>query len=431
MDTESSRLCVTEPTEFGYKDQVHGYLFLPIDLRKFIDVHELQRLEDIKQLGPASKVYRGAVHNRLSHCIGTSYLANRFVKRIRLCYPELGVTELDVFLVTVAGLYHDIGHGPFSHLFEEFMKSRGIDWDHEEVGCNIIRVKLSYLFSEHGGEESMETVIAMIKGEYDEKEQSKNPGKRFLYEIVHNSRTGIDVDKFDYYLRDSYNANVKISYNADRLQECFVIKEGKIMYPSKEYHNIFEFFHTRNILHATLYNHNAVWQIDEMVLQIFREGISHFDFIEEDHTLEKFLGLNDGILRTIGSKTWNLLQNRILYKTILELHPRTKVEKENALILIKKEIEDEFENDKDLGVPSSIITKWKRIGFEESNHPLREMEFVNKEGKIVKMSDQSSVLPRDHDTYIIRVISTNHMIHKKIKERLNNVFSEHKDQIFY
>ena len=397
------------PKPFNYKDQVHGYITLPPYLKPFINVPEFQRLEDIKQLGTAFKVYRGAKHDRLSHCIGTSYLAHCFVKKIQLEYPELCVNDNDILCVTVAGLYHDIGHGPFSHLFEEFLREEGVQWDHEEVGCEIIRKRLSYLFLGHGGKDTMKSVTAMIRGDYNKEEAKKRPNKGFLYEIVHNRRTGIDVDKCDYYLRDSYNANVMISYNADRILKCFVIKDGMILYPEKEYHNIYEFFHTRNFLHATLYNHKAVWQVDEMVLQILRDGGEGIISIAKDNSYEKFLELGDDVIKKISSSTMNLLQNRILYKTLFEFHPKTDEEKNRALEVIYNEMKRcdlVSDNCQERDSESDYIVKWKKIGFEGKDHPLSGMEFVSKNNSSLKSASMlTSVLPRDHDVYIIRVMA--------------------------
>lgn len=412
--------------DFGYKDQVHGYISLPGYMKRFIDVPEFQRLENIKQLGSVHKVYRGAKHDRLSHCIGTAYLAHKMAKRIQSRYPELNVSDIDVFLVTIAGLYHDIGHGPYSHLFEEFMSRRtgAMDFNHEDTGCTIISTKLKYLFQEHFEiyHDKIATVLAMIKGDYNQTERNLRPGKEFLFQIVHNSKTGIDVDKCDYYIRDSYNAGVKVTYNADRLQECFLIVDGEIIYKAKEYHNIYEFFHTRNVLHATVYNHRVCWQIDEMILEILNEGAGYFEpFI----TLEDFLNMDDSIVNEIGkttnSLTWARLQERRLYKTVIELHPRD--------ILNVKKIEhiitDEIKGKRGYRLVS------KKIGFEEHQHPLKDMVFLGKNNTKVKVNENSN-LPRDHDVYILRLItSLEESEYSQVEKSLVSKLGFDQQQIFY
>lgn len=407
---------------FGYKDQVHGYIQLPVYLKKFIDVPEFQRLENIKQLGPVHKVYRGAKHDRLSHSIGTSFLANKMAREIKLRYPELNVKDHEVFLVTIAGLYHDIGHGPFSHLFETFMNSRSTQkWDHEEIGCTIIQTRLFHLFE---SKDDLETVIAMIKGKYNETEKTKHPNREFLFQIVHNEETGIDVDKCDYYLRDSYNAGIKINYNAERLLSCFLIKDCKITYGTKEYHNVYEFFHTRNVLHATLYNHRVCWQIEAMVFKILEEGKELTDSLFLSDWLDKFLELDDSLINEIGRKcnsaTWIRLQERDLYKTLIELHPRNQKQAEDIKKVISEEIQNAF----------GYTLVCKKIGFEESDHPLRKMNFVTKEGKSIKV-DEKTALPRDHDVYIARLISSlQEKEYKEVKATLVQKLGV-EQQIFY
>ena len=72
-------------------------------------------------LGMAYLVYPSATHSRFEHCIGVSYLAGELVVALSQRQPELDVSRSDQLCVQIAGLVHDIGHGPFSHTFERFM----------------------------------------------------------------------------------------------------------------------------------------------------------------------------------------------------------------------------------------------------------------------------------------------------------------------
>lgn len=86
---------------------------------QFIDTPQFQRLRYLKQLGTTSFVFTGAVHTRFEHSVGVSHLANRVVTQLQQRQPELEISDREVKLVTLAGLCHDLGHGPFSHAFEQ------------------------------------------------------------------------------------------------------------------------------------------------------------------------------------------------------------------------------------------------------------------------------------------------------------------------
>uniref|UniRef100_A0A667ZFZ6 HD/PDEase domain-containing protein n=1 Tax=Myripristis murdjan TaxID=586833 RepID=A0A667ZFZ6_9TELE len=101
-----------------FNDPIHGHMEIHPLLVKFIDTPQFQRLRNIKQLGAAYYVYPGASHNRFEHSIGVAYLAGQFLQALRDRQPNLGITDEDILCVQIAGLCHDLGHGPFSHLFD-------------------------------------------------------------------------------------------------------------------------------------------------------------------------------------------------------------------------------------------------------------------------------------------------------------------------
>jgi deoxynucleoside triphosphate triphosphohydrolase SAMHD1 len=97
---------------------------------KIIDTPQYQRLRDISQLGGVYYVFTGAASNRFEHCIGVSHLARTFIEKIKQEQPELGITASDVLCVEIAGLCHDLGHGPFSHLYDGAFLSASNKWPH-------------------------------------------------------------------------------------------------------------------------------------------------------------------------------------------------------------------------------------------------------------------------------------------------------------
>lgn len=88
-----------------------------------VDTPQMQRLRGLSQLGVADYVYMNAKHNRFEHSLGVGHLAEKLAERLRARQPMLNISNKDVVCVKIAGLCHDLGHGPFSHIYDgEFRK---------------------------------------------------------------------------------------------------------------------------------------------------------------------------------------------------------------------------------------------------------------------------------------------------------------------
>ena len=94
------------------RDSIHDYIDLDELESSLVDTEPYQRLSWIKQLGSANLVYPGANHTRLEHSIGVSHLVKQMAS-------QSDVPKDEIPLVSVAGLLHDLGHSPYSHLADE------------------------------------------------------------------------------------------------------------------------------------------------------------------------------------------------------------------------------------------------------------------------------------------------------------------------
>lgn len=80
-------------------------------------------------------------------------------------------------------------------------------------------------------------------------------GRRYLFDIVSNSTNSIDVDKFDYIMRDSYHTGVKASFELKPVAATMKICDDEIAFRSSQVHNLYELFHSRSSLHRRVYTH--------------------------------------------------------------------------------------------------------------------------------------------------------------------------------
>jgi len=155
--------------------------------KKIIDTLPFQRLHRIKQLVFADYVYPGATHTRFEHSIGVMHLAGLLASSL----PEQLSPE-EIQEVRIAGLLHDVGHGPFSHTYEHLLVKK-LGKTHEDLTQWVIRCsELKDVLSENGLD--VERVAKLAIGKLLDK------GRPFLDQII---RSAVDVDKMDFIQRDS------------------------------------------------------------------------------------------------------------------------------------------------------------------------------------------------------------------------------------
>ncbi|KAI5679195.1 hypothetical protein M9H77_10145 [Catharanthus roseus] len=285
-------------------DNVHGDIHIdPLSL-KFVDTQQFQRLRDLKQLGMTYMVYPGAVHSRFEHSLGVYWLASDAVNRLKDYQGWLGIDQFDIQTVKLAGLLHDVGHGPFSHMFEHDFLPRvcsGLKWSHEEMSLKMI----DYIVDENYidiGNEMLRKVKEMVVA-------SRNPPSRtateksFLYDIVANGRNGIDVDKFDYIVRDSRACGLGCNFEFQRLFETMKVIDDEICYRAKEYLTIHKLFSSRANLHRTVYMHPKVKAIELMAVDAMIKANSCLDIVSCIDSPDEYWKLDDTILKTIETSS--------------------------------------------------------------------------------------------------------------------------------
>ncbi len=180
------------------KDPVHGYVYITKAEKDVIDSYPMQRLRRLRQLAGSEYVYPGANHTRFEHCLGVMYLAGKVLEN-----PHISqlVNDKEVDVCRIAALLHDVGHGPFSHIFEGIL-IKNLDKTHEDLTSWII--------------EKSEVADKLLKLGYDPNEIGElavgklhKKDRAFLDQIISSA---VDVDKQDFIVRDTYHTGAEYGF---------------------------------------------------------------------------------------------------------------------------------------------------------------------------------------------------------------------------
>uniref|UniRef100_A0A3Q0S0A9 HD/PDEase domain-containing protein n=1 Tax=Amphilophus citrinellus TaxID=61819 RepID=A0A3Q0S0A9_AMPCI len=331
-----------------FNDPIHGHMKLHPLLVRIINTPEFQRLRNIKQLGGAYFVYPGASHNRFEHSIGVGYLAGQLATSLKINQPELDISDQDVLCVQIAGLCHDLGHGPFSHLYDGLFISETepkTKWKHEKASVDMFEylvennglrrvMKEEYgLNTEGENENDLEFIKEMINRTENEsvsnvtilapQYKGRSKEKSFLYDIVSNKETGIDVDKFDYFARDCYHLGFQSNFDHKRFimfaRVCDVDGKKYICSRDKEAANLYDIFHTRHTIHRRACQHRVTKSVEIMIKdallkandEIKIEGSEGklFSLSEAKGDMEAYVKLTDQVVEEISRSTSESLKD--------------------------------------------------------------------------------------------------------------------------
>ena len=273
-------------------DAVHGVISFPekhkILIKNIIDSISFQRLRHIKQLGMIDLIFPTAVHHRFSHSIGAAYIADEMTKRL-----DLGEEEQRYALA--GSLLHDIGHGPFSHAFEELFSNEDVHQQKKKIKhecwTECFLKEHEKILNDH--DIDFRVLSDLIQKKYDFSEKKLN----LVADIISSQ---LDADRLDYLLRDSHFCGV--SYGHIDLfwiiNHLTVIEENgqppRIGVFRKGWRAVEQFLICRRIMSQNVYHHCAKNVLEEL-LTIFLKKLAqelmegqHEHIIKNNH-LKKFL----------------------------------------------------------------------------------------------------------------------------------------------
>jgi len=300
-------------THLDIIDPIHNFVRVYDSELKIIDTSIFQRLRRIRQLSGAHLIYPGAQHTRFEHSLGVMHIASMAGHALN----EKGIVSSDnIQDLRFAGLLHDIGHGPFSHIFEELLQKRKMS--HEDMGRDIIlKTQIGDLISANGFNKKLITELAFGDSKF-----------QFMNEIISGA---LSADIMDYLLRDGYFTgaeHAKIDHN--RLTYSLDVYKNKLALEKSALVNFETMMISRYQMFKAVYFHKTVRAGEVMLLESMylaeeELGLSSISLDEylkltDEVILSKLLNLpeRNSKLR-IAKKIATDYLNRNLFKSVFEV----------------------------------------------------------------------------------------------------------------
>lgn len=271
------------------KDPVHGYVYITEMEKEIIDSFPVQRLRRLRQLAGAEYVYPGANHTRFEHSVGVMYLAGKVLENPNVMQRTSGD---EVEMVRIAALLHDVGHGPFSHVFEYLLDKELEGKTHEDMTRWIIA---------HSELKDM-----LNKVGYDPEEIGKlatntleKPHKVFLGQIISSA---VDVDKLDFVVRDTHHTGAEYGFvDVFRLIHAFDVLNGDLAVDLGALSALESFIIARIESFKSIYFHR-VGRSAQIMLAMAMEKANEELGLTSFKTPEEYLAMDDYTV-------WTMLKN--------------------------------------------------------------------------------------------------------------------------
>jgi len=437
-------------------DPLYGQVGLTRIEKNVIQTEPFKRLKRIQQLGFASKIYPSATHTRFEHSIGTLHVTwTMFKKFVKNYVEQRKWANLDILRffsdkviqgMRLAALLHDLGHGPFSHAFENAAKSLSIDFDHDQLTIYLLIPKepfkknyrilyppiekalsknksLKRQMSKFREElkvipqEIRSIIVSILDNKY--KPISAVPtGFKVVRYFIHDIIKGdFGADRIDYLLRDTYFAglghrfnlfdildNIRGVYNPISKRLVFAVDiKGRdafeFLLTTRYYHYRLIAHHSENITHQVLLysrlkkelgEENQSASEEELIAKFMQFALSDDSIIRKLPEEENLSLIGSWELKEIGIPYYRYLFYRVLEDPFLRKTYFLKI-KENLCNKI------EFLNEEDIHIEPVI---------ERPNIPVVEAYMENYVLEKDEYEDKMSPLLHDHSTLIFGLART-------------------------
>ncbi|MGH7315779.1 MAG: HD domain-containing protein [Candidatus Rokuibacteriota bacterium] len=300
----------------------------------------MQRLRRVPQLQSARWVFPAAEHSRFQHSLGAMHLAGRFALQLHASlkaeFPDAPSAPLFEELLRVAGLLHDVGHGPFGHFFDDNFLA-DFDLTHEKVGQRIIREELGELIrglqrSPSGPFENGERIdpewVCYLMGKSYTSPTAEHP--RWLAHLKPLLSGIYTADNMDYVLRDSYMCGVAVGpIDIERIMYYSFFSEKGLTLDRGGIQAFIMFLNARFYLYTNVYYHRTTRGIDLHLKDIFRDTMKLVFPYDLNKELQPYLNMTewtlleevarwehaeDGERRDLGREWRQILDRRLKWR---------------------------------------------------------------------------------------------------------------------
>ncbi|MCX8162556.1 MAG: HD domain-containing protein [Nitrososphaerota archaeon] len=264
------------------KDPIYGYIKVTELEKDVIDQEAFQRLRRIKQLCGAEYVYPAANHSRFEHSLGVMHLAGLAAQNL-----PIQLSEDDIAKLRLAGLLHDVGHGPFSHVFEPLLY-RFLGKTHEDMTVEIVKgSSIADVIEDHGFDSKEMSLLAIGRC-------SKLP--TYMNQVIHGT---VDVDKLDFLVRDSYHTGAGYgSIDIYRLIYTFGVIDDELAVDYTALPTLESFLLARIQSFRTIYYHKVSRAVQIMLgkaIELAAEDVKAPFF----KNIEEYIALDDYVMWSV------------------------------------------------------------------------------------------------------------------------------------
>lgn len=419
-----------------FKDPVHRYIHVRDQvIWDLVKTREFQRLRRIKQLGTTYLVFHGAEHSRFNHSLGVYEIVRRIVDDVFKGRKEWDESER--LLVLCAALLHDLGHGPFSHAFENVFET-----DHEYFTRQILL-----------GDTEVNAVLRRVAEDFPEK-VAQVIEKTYPNELVVSLISSqIDADRMDYLQRDAYYTGVSYGhFDMERIMRVMRPRDNGVVIKESGMHAVEHYIMSRYQMYLQIYFHPVSRSAEVVLNHILKrvkvlckndypfknEPTPFISFFRGNVTLEDYIALDENIMMAyfqfwmeeddeILRDLCRRFVNRKLFQyTNLNPYKQPEVYAQLQRLFLQAGIDPEYYLVHDS--TSDLPYDFYRPGIEGTKKPIY---LLMQDGKQRELSEESQIVEAiagrikvDHKVYYPEELFTDERIPAALRNEIKQLIEE-------